>query len=131
MRPDLIRAAHNIKRIFVEYIFVRILPPLKFFGIHFVGGLDHCNTDDDGGKYVAIGDMDLNSAAGFAAELGKGRSKISFSKSNTWEVKLSQLSGPRIRVDERSTVQKERQCRAAAFAKLGTLDMDRCRKDYT
>ena len=75
---------------------------------------------------LAVGDMELNAAAGFAGEFGEPGAKIGLAKFDAGKVEFAQLLGPCIGVDVGCAVKKKWQRRAAAFAELGALDMD-CR----
>ena len=85
-------------------------------GVQVIGGLDHCDADDDGRKGQAVGDVDLDAAAGLAGKFLKGRAKEDMAKGNALKPKFIKLGSPGIRVDERGPVQFKRFRCATAFA---------------
>ena len=71
MLSDLIGSADDVEWVFVELVLVRVLAPLEIVGVHFVGGFDHRDADDDWGECFAVGYVDLHAGAGLAGEFGR------------------------------------------------------------
>jgi len=88
MLTDLVRAADDVHRVAAKFVFVIVLPPLEFVGVHIVRGLDHCNADDDGGERLAVGDVDLDAGAGFTGKLGEPWLEICVAEFYTGKIEI-------------------------------------------
>lgn len=79
---DLVRAADDIKRVFVENVFVRRLFPLEMLGVEVIRSFYHRDADDHRCKGVAVGDVDLDAAAGFIGPFLEGWAEVTRAERN-------------------------------------------------